>query len=273
MLMQRILTAAVLIPALLALVWYAPTQWLYVALSVVGLLMAWEWTALLGWTRQPLRRRLYLIATAALLAATWVGLTQYAVLFYGLLPVALIWLLLPLYLRGYPHAATPPAALLAPAGLLMIASTLVAIAALHAHPNGALKLLFVFFLVFAADTGAYFAGRRFGKRKLAPAISPGKSVEGALGGLVAVAIWAATAGVWAFGLRTPLSIATLVLLCVVVGVVSIVGDLTESMLKRNAGVKDSGQILPGHGGILDRVDSIVAAVPVMVVGLHLAGIH
>ena len=201
MLMQRILTAAVLIPALLALVWYAPTQWLYVALSVVGLLMAWEWTALLGWTRQPLRRRLYLIATAALLAATWVGLTQYAVLFYGLLPVALIWLLLPLYLRGYPHAATPPAALLAPAGLLMIASTLVAIAALHAHPNGALKLLFVFFLVFAADTGAYFAGRRFGKRKLAPAISPGKSVEGALGGLVAVAIWAATAGVWRSGSR------------------------------------------------------------------------
>jgi phosphatidate cytidylyltransferase len=155
-------------------------------------------------------------------------------------------------------------------GLLLTLSTLLALAALHAM--GPLKLLFFLFIIFAADTGAYFAGRRFGKRKLAPNISPGKTVEGALGGLLLAGVWALLAGTYVFAPAGALQVALLLLLTMIVAAVSIVGDLTESMFKRVAGIKDSGNILPGHGGILDRVDSILAGAPVMVLGLYLTGL-
>lgn len=271
MLLQRVLTALVLLPLLLALVWFAPTPWLYLVLSGVGLLMAWEWTAFMGW--QARGARLAYVAVAGLaLAAVWFSPIRGAALGTALLPVALIWCLMPLRFRGFPENGRVATPVMVVAGLLLITSSLIAIAALHALERGPLKLLFTLFLVFAADTGAYFAGRAFGRRKLAPKISPGKTVEGALGGLALCAVWAALAGAWVFGLQTPGAIVQLVLLSMIVALVSIVGDLTESMLKRSAGLKDSGHILPGHGGILDRVDSIVAAVPVMVVGLRFLGL-
>jgi phosphatidate cytidylyltransferase len=130
----------------------------------------------------------------------------------------------------------------------------------------------VFFLIFAADTGAYFAGRRFGRRKLAPSVSPGKSVEGAIGGLMLCAVWALSGGVWVFfsgHYEAGGRLAAFVLLSLLVAVVSILGDLSESLFKRAAGVKDSGNILPGHGGILDRTDSLLAAAPLMALGLFL----
>ncbi|MFT4045451.1 MAG: phosphatidate cytidylyltransferase [Solimonas sp.] len=274
MLMQRVLTALVLLPILLALVWFAPTPWLYLALSGVGLVMAWEWTAFMGLT-SPAQRWPYVAAAAAVLAATWYSPVNGPALGTALLPVAVVWLLMPLRLRAYsraPAQSRVAAPVMALAGLVMIASSLISVAALHALPGGALKLLFVLFLVFAVDTGAYFAGRRFGRRKLAPAISPGKTIEGALGGLALCAVWALVAGSRVFGLHDAGSIAALVGVSLVVAVVSIIGDLTESMLKRSVGLKDSGHILPGHGGILDRVDSVVAAVPVMVLGLRLGGL-
>jgi phosphatidate cytidylyltransferase len=274
MLMQRVLTAAVLLPLLLALVWFASTPWLYLVLCGVGLIMAWEWTAFMGWT-SPARRLAYVGVAGLVLAATWFSPINGPALTTALIPVAIVWLLMPLRFRSYSNApeqsriATPVMML---AGLVMIASALIAVATLHALPNGALKLLFVLFLVFAADTGAYFAGRAFGKRKLALKISPGKTIEGALGGLALCAVWALLAGSWVFGLRDAGAIAALVGISLLVAVVSIIGDLTESMLKRSVGLKDSGHILPGHGGILDRVDSIVAAVPVMVLGLRVCGL-
>ncbi|WP_020648267.1 phosphatidate cytidylyltransferase [Solimonas variicoloris] len=276
MLMQRVLTALVLLPLLLALVWFAPTPWLFLVLGGVGLIMAWEWTAFMGWAGRTPQRLAYLAATAALLAATWYSPVNGPWLGYALAPVVLVWFLLPLRLRAYAHGGADGGRIATPwmmaGGLLMIASSLISVAALHGLANGPLKLLFVLFLVFAADTGAYFAGRRFGRRKLAPAISPGKTVEGALGGLALCAVWALAAGSWVFGLREPGAIAALVGLSLLVAVVSIVGDLTESMFKRSVGLKDSGHILPGHGGILDRVDSIVAALPTMVLGLRLCGL-
>jgi len=272
MLMQRVLTALVLLPILLALVWLAPTPWLYLVLAAVGLIMAWEWTAFMGLAERRNARLAYLAVTAVMIAATWFSPINGPELSTALLPVAIIWLLMPLRLRRYPESGPVGRPALALGGLLMIASTLISIAALHGLENGPAKLLYTLFVVFAADTGAYFAGRAFGKHKLAPAISPGKTVEGALGGLALVAVFALVAGSWVFGLREPGPIAALVLLSLVVAAVSIVGDLTESMLKRSAGLKDSGNILPGHGGILDRTDSIVAAVPVMVLGLHLCGL-
>lgn len=275
MLMQRVLTALVLLPLLLALVWFAPTVWLYLALGAIGLVMAWEWTAFMGWAAKPAQRWAYLLLTALVLALVWCSPINGPALNWALAPIALIWFLMPLRLRAYSRnpdrgpIATPVMAL---AGQLMIASTLISIATLHALANGPLKLLFVLFLVFAADTGAYFAGRSFGRRKLAPKVSPGKTMEGALGGLLLCALWGGLAGSFAFGLHEPATIAVMVVLSVIVAVVSIIGDLTESMLKRSVGLKDSGHILPGHGGILDRVDSIVAAAPVMLLGLRLCGL-
>ncbi|NKF23203.1 phosphatidate cytidylyltransferase [Solimonas marina] len=271
MLMQRVLTALVLLPLLLALVWFAPTPWLYLALSAVGLVMAWEWTAFMRLTA-PLQRAGYLLLTAAVLALVWFSPINGPGLTTALIPVVLIWLIVPLRFRGFPANGAVSTPLMVVAGQLMIASTLLSIAALHALPNGPIKLLFVFFLVFAADTGAYFAGRRFGKHKLAPNISPGKTVEGAIGGLVLCALWGGVAGSFAFGLHSPGAIALMVVLSLIVAVASIIGDLTESMLKRAVGLKDSGHILPGHGGILDRVDSIVAAAPTMLLGLRLCGL-
>ncbi len=272
MLMQRVLTALVLLPLLLALVWFASTPCVYLVLSAVGLAMAWEWTAFMSWTSRPALRVAYLVLTALVLAAVWFSPINGPALTPALVPIALIWLLMPLRLRSFPDNGRIPTPLMMVAGQLMIASTLLSIAALHALPGGPVKLLFVFFLVFAADTGAYFTGRRFGKRALAPRVSPGKSIEGALGGLALCAAWGALAGSYAFGLTAPGPILMLALLALFVAIVSIIGDLTESMLKRSVGLKDSGHILPGHGGILDRVDSIVAAVPVMLLGLRLGGL-
>jgi phosphatidate cytidylyltransferase len=271
MLMQRVLTALVLLPLLLALVWFAPTPWLYLALSAVGLVMAWEWTALMRVDALALRIA-YLALTAAVLAAVWFSPINGAALTIALIPVVIAWLLMPLRFRGFPANGPVPTPVMAVAGQLLIASALLSIASLHALDHGAVKLLFVFFLVFAADTGAYFAGRTFGRHKLAPNISPGKTVEGAIGGLALCALWGGLAGSFAFGLRAPGPIAVLVLLSLAVAVVSIIGDLTESMLKRAVGLKDSGHILPGHGGILDRVDSIVAAMPTMLLGLRVCGL-
>ncbi len=122
-----------------------------------------------------------------------------------------------------------------------------------------------------ADIGAYFAGRRYGKRKLALEVSPGKSVEGAIGGFITAMLAACLLAPWAFGVGH-FDWLPLLLLCALVIVASIVGDLTESLFKRYRGVKDSGTILPGHGGILDRVDSLLAAAPVLALGLSLLGI-
>jgi phosphatidate cytidylyltransferase len=121
-------------------------------------------------------------------------------------------------------------------------------------------------LVAAADIGAYFTGRRFGRTKLAPQVSPGKTWEGVLGGAVAVSV-VALLWIWMglFAWR-------FLVVALAVFAASVVGDLTESLFKRGAGLKDSGSILPGHGGILDRIDSLTAAAPVYVLGLHWIGI-
>jgi phosphatidate cytidylyltransferase len=178
------------------------------------------------------------------------------------------WLLV--YPRGF-DATHPPRPLFAAAGVLVIAGTIAAIALLHGSAQGVWKLLFALFVVWAADVGAYFAGRGFGRHKLAPQVSPGKTWEGALGGLLLAYVIAAIAGSWLFHLQGAAWLGFLAL-CTAVVAFSIVGDLGESLLKRQAGAKDSGTLLPGHGGMLDRIDSILAAVPAMAVGLKGLGL-
>ena len=133
--------------------------------------------------------------------------------------------------------------------------------------SGPYLLLSALMLIFAADTGAYFSGKRFGKNKLAPQVSPGKSIEGALGGLLLALVMAILFTLWCGGvLQDYLNI---IAITVVTVIFSIIGDLMESMFKRQADIKDSSNLLPGHGGILDRIDSITAAVPVFYIALSL----
>lgn len=270
MLIQRVMTALVLIPLLLAAVWWLPPAGLYLVFCAAGLVAMWEWAGMMGPAAAAPAGRAGVVAICALgMGLAWYGreATVWALLASG------AWWLYALYLlRAY--AREPETTRLSPAsmlliGLLLIVPTMLALWLLRAMPDGALRVLFLFFLVFAADTGAYFAGRRFGRHKLAPAISPGKTVEGLIGGLALSAVWTLLAGPWVFGTGSALQLLGLLLLSLIVAGFSVVGDLSESLFKRIAGLKDSGQILPGHGGMLDRVDSIVAAAPMMALGLTL----
>jgi phosphatidate cytidylyltransferase len=123
-------------------------------------------------------------------------------------------------------------------------------------------------IVWAADIGAYFSGKRFGRVKLAPSISPGKTWEGVAGGLLAVLLLVVGRGYWAGS-----DLAVLVPFCLAVAMISVVGDLTVSIFKRNAGVKDSGSLFPGHGGLLDRIDSVTAAAPLFALGISWVGLR
>ena len=274
MLLQRVITALILLPILLGAVWFAPTPWLYGLFCVVGLIMGWEWGAFMGLSGQPGKRWAYTLLCGAVLVIAWLLPARERWLPW-LLGLAVTWWICAVALfAGFPgnferhRPGLLPMALL---GLLLMTSTLLSLAQLHAMPDGALRLLYALFIVFAADTGAYLAGRSFGRHKLAPSISPGKTVEGAVGGLLLCAAWALTAGVYVFRPDAQ-QIGLLLGLTLAVAALSIVGDLTESMFKRVAGIKDSGSILPGHGGILDRVDSILAAAPAMVLGLMITGL-
>jgi phosphatidate cytidylyltransferase len=128
-------------------------------------------------------------------------------------------------------------------------------------PDGKWLTLFLMLYVWGADTGAYFAGHRFGRHKLAPRVSPGKTWEGVAGGLATVLLVALAAGIYGFGFG-PAALALWVALSLFTGLVSVLGDLFESRLKRIVGVKDSGTLIPGHGGVLDRIDAFTAAAPV-----------
>lgn len=272
MLLQRLITALVLLPLVLAAIWFAPAPWLYAILSVAGVLAGWEWAGLMKWAKP--QRAIYAALTAAVLAAAWFAPARASWMPWLLGLACLWWIYACTLLRGFPENLQQrpiPPVLMAGLGLVLIVALLLSLADLKARQDGHFKLIYFLFVCFAADTGAYLAGRNFGKYKLAPNISPGKTREGAIGGLLLCALWALSAGVFAFALQGS-AVLWMLLLSLVTAAISIVGDLTESMFKRLADLKDSGSILPGHGGMLDRVDSIIAAAPVFVLGLYLVGL-
>jgi len=260
----------------LATAWLSPLYFSLV-ISALVLVAAWEWTTLMGLS-SPAQRLLYLVVVATLmLDFAWLsGMlnTTAPVLSRPVMLVltgigTLFWLLMMPLLRLYPAgterwATVPRLALMGLLVLLPAWGGLLQLKYLDARGTLVFTLIA---LVSIADIGAYFVGRRFGRRPLAPDLSPKKSWEGFWGGMVCSVMLAAVL-VWALGQQTAtLDVATvigLLLLAVVVGVASVEGDLFESMLKRNRGIKDSGRILPGHGGMLDRIDSLTAAAPVFV---------
>jgi phosphatidate cytidylyltransferase len=261
----RIITAAVLIALLLVVLLWLPPLATKLAMTAVVLAGAWEWSAFL---RLPSRaaRALYVVAIAACLAVVWqVSLAQPESLL--VLLVALVWWVIALrWVSVAPRRAAPWSAGLA--GALALTPAWVAMVCLRRDvPRGEQWLLFAMCLVWAADVGAYFAGRSFGRVKLAPQVSPGKTWEGVLGGLAFAALVALCGSQW-----FAVPVIQLVPLCLGVVAFSIVGDLTESLLKRFAGLKDSGTLFPGHGGVMDRIDSLTSAMPVLLLGLVMLGV-
>lgn len=272
MLKQRVLTALLLLCCVLAAIWLLPTVWLYILFSVFSLLAATEWTRLMGWDRWTWSRRYYLLLSAALLAVLWpIRHTAWR----WLAELAIAWWIFAIWLiQGYPERIwhRPRVLILALLGQLLWSPTVLCLAQIHDQSEGEWKLVYVLTLVWVADTGAYFAGRAFGRHKLAPNLSPGKTIEGAAAGIVLCVIWAFSVGGFIFGFQSS-KLGWWIGVGFVGAVASIIGDLTMSLFKRMAGVKDFGTILPGHGGVLDRVDGLLAAVPVITVMLQAAGMN
>ncbi len=262
MLKVRILTALILGGALLVVLFALPPAATRAAFGLAFVGGAWEWAGFGGW-RAPAARAAYALAIGALLALGWRYSAAPAHLRTLLLGACAWWVVAFLWLSLAPDRQKPVLALLCGVPVLVPAFVALArVAASRGAVSGPDAVLWLLFLVFGADIGAFFAGRRFGRLKLAPRVSPSKTWEGFIGGMVVVA---AIAGCAAVVFRRPV-VGAVGFGCAV-GLFSIVGDLTESMFKRAAGLKDSSALLPGHGGILDRIDSVTAAAPLFALGL------
>ncbi|MBD8879183.1 phosphatidate cytidylyltransferase [Rhodanobacter sp. 7MK24] len=272
MLQQRVLTALLLAPLAIAIILLLSTPWIALVGAAVFLGAMEEWTRLAN-VQKPASRMALLVSAAVLFALLWLGHAG------ALMPLLLVlgvawWLLACLWLRHFALGAAPTPenrTLKLAAGAFVIFPAWVALIALHGREvHGHWWLLLALVIVWAADIGAYFSGRTFGKRKLAPQISPGKTWAGAYGAMVA-GVLVALAGGWLLDVRDTALLGLGVLAAITVAV-SIVGDLLESLMKRHAGMKDSGSVFPGHGGLLDRLDSVFAALPVFALGLQLLGL-
>ncbi len=270
MLRTRVLTAALLIPIALLVILLPTTAIFAIVLALVFILGAWEWTRLCG-LHGAVARAMAILAMLLIMLALWLWRLQPAV-WPVVVALGVAWWIVSLrWLRGYSFAAAPGRenrALKLVAGLFIFVPAWAALVTIHGlQPYGPWWTLFAVVIVWFADTGAYFSGRFFGRRKLAPRISPGKTWAGAYGAVVFGGLIAGLGG-WALdthGWR----LAGLVLLGVVTVIASIIGDLFESLMKRHADIKDSGTLFPGHGGLLDRMDSVFAAMPVFAAGMWL----
>lgn len=269
MLKTRLISALILIPIFVWITLRLPTAYFAVVTAVITLMAAWEWSAFMGIKKFLLRLCFPVLMAEGLYLSLFVPIEI-------LLSVIYAWWLLALFLvivypncsRWWGHNKFVRGLM----GFLVLIPTWVALNYLHSGflfhlGHGGPIVLFLFVLIWGADSGAYFAGRWLGKHKLAPAVSPGKTLEGCAGALLTAILlvpvlawlWPTMATHWLF----------LIVLCLLTVAFSILGDLFESMLKRNVGVKDSGRMIPGHGGLLDRIDSLTAAAPVFALGCYL----
>ena len=269
---KRVITALILAPTAISLVLLIPTFGWAIVTAVLCLLALWEWSRLSGLRDRRVRGvllALYLTAMGLL----WIyrGSTIYWAL---MIAGALWWLVAIFWLRHFSYGAAPTpenTRIKLLVGLLMVLPAWTALVELHqGQPYGHFWALLAIMLVWAADTSAYFTGVRFGKTKLAPHISPGKTREGALGGLIGAGLTVLVGG-WLLGVHGWMLLPLLILGLLSVSF-SIIGDLFESLIKRHANVKDSGAMFPGHGGVFDRLDAIFAAMPVFVIGKTLLGL-
>ena len=260
MLRSRILTALVLAPAFVLAVLYLPPLAYALFFWCVAALGAHEWAGFMDLpaARAAIYKWLYVACFAATaLLIHWFlddGARQ-ILLAFGVALWALALIAVLIYPRGAKLVRQP--LLLGSLGLVIFNVAWVALVQVDRAPQGGPWLIWLFVLVWAADIGAYFAGRAFGKHKLAPIVSPGKTWEGVLGGALLALLLCGSAL-----LLLPVDLPVWLAIALLLTGVSVVGDLLESMVKRATGVKDSGTLLPGHGGVLDRIDSLLAALPI-----------
>jgi phosphatidate cytidylyltransferase len=275
MLKQRIITGVILAVSLIGAVLSLPLAQLALALGSVVAIAAWEWSALAGYRAVWARLTYAAVGCLGMLA-----LYNYCQL--GAVPVlehvqpflglgCLWWAIALLWVKGFPASAAlwggkPMLSLM---GMLVLLPAWLSVVYLLNYDDGRSLLLAMIIVVACADIGAYFSGKRWGRRKLAVEVSPGKSWEGFWGGLSACILMAM---IVAYGFQpSQLSVGALFAIVIFTALASVLGDLVESMVKRHRGVKDSGVLLPGHGGFCDRIDGITAAAPVFGLGLILAG--
>ena len=278
MLYQRILTAIPLAAFVFWIIFFQPTSvFFYFALFIV-LIAAYEWAKLSGVNNFSLRSLFALVITAITWAVqkyTADYSTDYAIDYaMWLIYIAVLWWFSITYYLKFAQPKAPNSSL--KLDKLLVAFIVLPAAALAMHDihslhigvdwQGPKWLFYALSLVWIADIGAYFSGKKFGKNKLAPRISPGKTKEGLIGAVLATSLYTLLASYY-FELNTDRA-ALLVLLSIILTFISVSGDLYISFLKREAGLKDSGNILPGHGGMLDRIDSVLAAMPVFLVGFN-----
>ena len=264
---QRVITAVCLILGLLALLFNLTPLAFSLVVAPIVLLAGWEWANLMG--LQGKRHKFAYLGLLALgLAVAGFTLNLFGTLDMSLgqnlcLAASVLWAVIFLWVQGYPSSAIlwSPRPILGLLGLVLLSITWVAIVLIIHQPHGAWLLLFAFAVVALADIGGYVAGNLFGKHKLASLVSPGKTWEGFAGGILLQCILIASMTSF-----MPEKITTGMLLALVIPVslYSVLGDLFESMVKRHGGVKDSGNILPGHGGVLDRIDGLIAALPLFI---------
>lgn len=263
MLKQRLLTAIVAVLLLLTVLFVAPPLVARMVIALLFVAAAWEWSGFLG-LQAISGRVLYAAVIAAAELALWQHLPNTDTYIMACYIAGAWWLTALVWLFLFPTRI--PAAVAWVCGALVLLPAYVALDWLYLQSP--LVLLALLLIVWLADIGAYFFGRQFGRVKLAPAISPGKTWEGVFGGLTVVVL--ATVAV---AMLTSKSLLVVLPFCAAVALISVVGDLTVSMFKRHAGVKDSGTLFPGHGGILDRIDSVCAAAPLFAAGLIVLGLR
>lgn len=267
---ERAITAIVLAPIGIAAVLMLSQAWFAAFMAGLFLIGAWEWSRLSG-VRSSATRIAVVAAHAILMGLFWfIGESAWPQVIWA--GVA-FWMLVPLWLRHFHFAEQDrkrSLMLKTCASLLALVPAWAAAVLLEGGERGPQWVLFVLVLVWSADTCAYFAGRRFGTTKLAPNISPGKTRAGAYGAMLGCTVYAAAVGYFGFAIQGA-ALLPFVALCVVTAVFSIIGDLLESLIKRHSQVKDSGSLFPGHGGLLDRFDSMFAALPIFVAGRALLG--
>jgi len=257
---QRITTAVIALLVLLLVLFVMPQQIAMLVIVAVMLAGAWEWSAFLRLSGN-VGRMVFVIAIGALLA----GVSFLPVNANLIFEVSLVaWMGALIWMFFFP---TPiPAVVRWLAGPLVLVPLYLAL--INLYNAGPMTLLFALLIVWVADSGAFFAGKTMGRVKLAPSISPGKTWEGVIGGLLAVVLLTLLRSIW-----VDTDLAVFVPFCLAVACLSIVGDLTVSMFKRTAGLKDSGSWFPGHGGVLDRIDSVAAATPMFALGLSWVGLQ
>ena len=282
----RLLAALVMAPLAIAAVLLLSTPWMAALSAAAFLIGLWEWLRLAE-IDDPIARGVLLVVNLLLMVAlVWASRSATGsslILFQLMVMLGVIWWLLAvIWLRHYDFASdhnTHARVFKLAAATLSIVPAWCALALIHASdakpsllggvPQGHVWLLVALMIVWAADSGAYFAGRKFGKTKLSPRISPNKTVEGLVGGVIAGMIVALAAAPLAGASMKELPYVAVVAIWTIL--FSVVGDLYESLLKRHVGAKDSSHLIPGHGGVLDRIDSVLAALPVFALGKLLFG--